>query len=87
MEDTTAKPINMTEIKLRGLLNKIAEVQLDDDPESTAMSTFLKDYDSTVSDYGNNPPVTVKFGYNRKVCRYAKKHNITEEEAFKRLYK
>lgn len=26
-------------------------------------------------------------GYNRKVCRYAKKHHITSEEAFKKLYK
>jgi len=85
MEDTTARPINTTELELRGILDKIAEAQMDSDPESTAIP-LPKDYDSTASDYGNNQPVAIKFGYNRKVCRYAKKHGITEEEAFKRLY-
>jgi hypothetical protein len=35
---------------------------------------------------GNNTQVG-KIAHNRKVIRYAKKHNITEEEAIKRLYK
>ena len=87
MEDTTANLINITEIKLRGILNKIAEAQLDDDPESTAMPTLPTEYDSTTSHHYNNQPMGIKFGYNRKVSRYAKKHHITEEEAFKILYK
>ena len=87
MEDTTVKPINTTEIELRGILDKIAEAQLNDDPESTAMPNLPTEYDSTTSHHSNNPPMAIKFGYNRKVCRYAKKHNLTEEEAFKRLYK
>ncbi len=86
MEDTTTRPINTTELELKGILNKIAETQLNDDPESTAVQ-LPKEYDSTASTYGNNSlPIDVKLGYNRKVSRYAKKHNITEEEAFKRLY-
>lgn len=85
MEDTTVRPINTTELELKGILNKIAETQLNSDPESTAIQ-LPKDYDSTASEYENNPPVAIKFGYNRKVCRYAKKYGITEEEAFKRLY-
>ena len=87
MEDTTAKPINRTEIELRGILDKIVEARLDDDPESTAMPALPTEYDSTTSHYCNNQPIAIKFGYNRKVCRYAKKYHITEEEAFKKLYK
>ena len=87
MEDTTVKPINMTEIELRGILDKIAEVQLNDDYESTAMPVLPTEYDSTTSCHSNNPPTVIKFGYNRRVSRFAKKHGITEEEAFKRLYK
>ena len=87
MEDTTVKPINTTEIELRGILDKIAETQLNDDPESTAMPTLPTEYDSTTSHHSNNSSMAIKFGYNRKVSRFAKKHGITEEEAFKRLYK
>jgi hypothetical protein len=87
MEDTTIKPINITEIELRGILDKIAEAQLDDDPESTTMPALPTEYDSTTSCHSNNPPIAIKFGYNRRVSRFAKKHGITEEEAFKRLYK
>ena len=86
MEDTTVKPINTTELELRGILDKITETQLNDDPESTAMPTLPTEYDSTISRH-NNPPIATRFGYNRKVSRYAKKHGITQEEAFKRLYK
>ena len=86
MEDTTTKPINKTEIELRGILDKIAEFQMDSDPESTVIQ-LPKEYDSTASTYGNNSlPVGIKLGYNRKVCRYAKKHGISEEKAFKILY-
>jgi len=87
MCDTTTRPINKTELELRGILDKITEVQLNDDPESTAMLTLPTEYDSTTSCYSNNPPMAIKFGYNRRVSRFAKKHGITEEEAFKRLYK
>ena len=86
MEDTTIKPINTTEIELRDILDKIAEAQLDSNPESTAMPTLPTEYDSTTSHHNNNPPMAIKFGYNRRVSRYAKKHGITQEEAFKRLY-
>ena len=87
MEDTTFKPVNMAEIELQGMLDKIAVAHLDDDPESTAMPAHPTEYDSATSYPCNNQPVAIKFGYNREVCRYAKKHGITEEEAFKRLYK
>ena len=87
MCDTTIRPINKTEIELRGILDKIAEVQLDGDSESTAIE-LPKEYSSDTSTYGNNSlPTGVKLGYNRRVSRYAKKYGITEEEAFKRLYK
>ena len=87
MCDTTTRPINKTEIELRSILNKIAETQLNDDPESTAMPTLPTEYDSTTSHHSSNSSMAIKFGYNRKVSRFAKKHGITEEEAFKRLYK
>ena len=87
MKDTTVKPIDKTDIELRGILNKIAETQLNDDPESTAIPTLPTEYDSTTSCHCNNQPTAIKFGYNRKVSRYAKKHGITADEAFKRLYK
>jgi len=81
MEDTTVKPINPTEIELQGILDKINTVETD--PTDTSMP-LPTSYDSTASP-GNNTPIDLR--HNRKVCRYAKKHKITAEEAFKRLYK
>ena len=48
-----------------------------------------RDPNDTSCDIGNNyPPITtVGYYYNRKVCRYAQKHKISCEEAFKKLYK
>ena len=83
MEDTTVKSVNTTDIELRGILDKIAEPQIDSNDTSTPLP---KEYSNTTSDLSNNS-VMIKFGHNRKVCRYAKKHGITQEEAFKRLYK
>ena len=44
-----------------------------------------KDPNDTSDDTGNR--YIGELSYNRKVCRYAKKHHITEEEAIKRLYR
>ena len=44
-----------------------------------------RDSNDTSMHEGNNFIGVLR--YNRKVCRYAKKHHITEEEAFKKLYK
>jgi hypothetical protein len=85
MEDTTVKPINTTEIELRGILDKIGS-QLDSDPNSTVVLPASYSSETATSTSYNNPPVT-NLGYNRKVYRYAKKHRITTEQAFKRLYK
>lgn len=35
----------------------------------------------------NNVGEPIKLYYNRKVCRFAKKHKLSYDEAFKRLYK
>lgn len=86
MEDTTVKPINMTEIELRGILDEINAIQLDSDPNSTTILPTSYSSETATSTSCNNPPV-INLSYNRKVCRYAKKHKITVEQAFKRLYK
>jgi len=84
MENNTAvQPINITEIELTGILDKVAQEQLNSDPSST-MIELPTSYDSTAS-HSNN--ILINLRHNRKVCRYAKKHKITTEEAFKRLYK
>lgn len=58
------------------------------DPNSTA-TPLPRDPNDTSCDIGNDyPPVTTAgYYYNRKVSRYAQKHKISCEEAFKRLYK
>ena len=86
MEGTTVKPIDTVEIELRGILDKINTLQLDSDPNSTAVLPTSYSSETTTSTSYDNPPV-INLGYNRKVCRYAKKHKITVEQAFKRLYK
>ena len=81
MYNTSNKPINLTEIELQGILDKINIVETD--PTDTSMP-LPTSYDSTAS-HSNNIPIDLR--HNRKVCRYARKHKITTEEAFKRLYK
>ena len=44
-----------------------------------------KDPNDTSMEGGNNFIGVLR--HNRKVCRYAKKHHITEEEAIRKLYK
>ena len=44
-----------------------------------------RDPNDTSTEGNNNFIGTLR--HNRKVCRYAKKHHITEEEAFRKLYK
>lgn len=83
MYDTSNKPVNPIEIELQGILDRVAQEQLNSDPSST-MIKLPTSYDSTASS-NNNIPIDLR--HNRKVCRYAKKHKITCEEAFKRLYK
>ena len=83
MHDTTVKPINPIEIELQGILDRVAQEQLNSDPSST-MTELPTSYDSTAS-HSNN--ILIDLRHNRKVCRYAKTHKITCEEAFKRLYK
>ena len=83
MHDTTVKPINPIEIELQGILDRVAQEQLNSDLSST-MPELPTSYDSTASSSSNTP---IDLRHNRKVCRYAKKHKITCEEAFKRLYK
>ena len=91
MEDTTVKPINTTEIELCGILDKIAEVQLNDDPNSTAVELPTSYSNTSQRPSGNDVQfdscIPEDIVYNREVRRYAKKHNITYEKAFKRLYK
>jgi len=86
MEDTTIKPVDNVEVELRGILDKINTLQLESDPNSTAVLPTSYSSETATSTSYNNPPIT-NLGYNRKVCRYAKKHKITVEQAFKRLYK
>ena len=87
MEDTTARPINSTELELKSILSEIKQkLDTSDATSTTALENLPTEYDSTTSTSNNQPDCFIK-GYNRKVCRYAKKHSITEEEAFKRLYK
>ena len=81
MHDTSNKPVDPVDIKLRGILNQIDPVEVDPTDTSVQLPTS---YDSTASQ-SNNIPVDLR--HNRKVCRYAKKHKISTEEAFKRLYK
>ena len=82
--NTTVQPINTTEIELVGILDKVAQEKLKSNPDSTA-TELPTSYDNTSTTNNVGPEITN--WYNRKVCRYAKKHNITEEEAFKKLYK
>ena len=88
MENNTApKPINITEIELTGILDRVAQEQLNSDPKST-MPELPTSYDNTATSNNNYPEnINYTYYYNRKVSRYAKKHKITCEEAFKRLYK
>ena len=91
MENNTAvQPINTTEIELVGILDKVAQEKLKSNPDSTAIE-LPTSYDSTATSNNNwpksYPAVNILPGYNREVRRYAKKHNLTDEEAFKRLYK
>ena len=81
MHDTSNKPVDPIDIKLRGILNQIDPIEVNPTDTSVQLPTS---YDGTASQ-GNNIPVDLR--HNRKVCRYAKKHKITAEEAFKRLYK
>lgn len=86
---TTAKPIDITDItkiKLQDILDEIDILQLDSDPNSTVVLPTSYSSETTTSTLYNNPPV-INLSYNRKVCRYAKRHKITVEQAFKRLYK
>ena len=85
MENSTmTQPINLTELKLIGILDKVAQEQLNSDPDSTAME-LPTSYDSTSTT--NNIGEPIKLYYNRKVARFAKKHKLSYDEAFKRLYK
>ena len=84
MENSTeVRPINLTKIRTELALNEVDK--LDDDPNDTSYHRRSDPNDTSTT---NNDFPALNFQcYNRKVCRYAKKHNITEEEAFKRLYK
>lgn len=88
MDTTINTPIDRTDIELKHLEAKITEAILEADPDSTA-TPVPRDSNDTSSDFRyNNPPImTIGGSYNRKVCRYAKKHKISCKEAFKRLYK
>jgi len=88
MENNTAvQPINITEIELTGILDKVVQEQHNSDPSSTAIE-LPTSYDSTATSNNNYPGnINYSYYYNRKVSRYAKKHKITCEQAFKRLYK
>ena len=86
MEDTTVKPINCTEIELKGILSKIKQKFGDSDTTSTAVLENLPtEYDNTTSSSSNSGPINRL--YNRKVWRYARAYKISVEAAFKRLYK
>ena len=52
--------------------------------DTTLNTNYIKS--PTEVDAYDNDLYDVK-GYNRKVCRYAKKHKISGAEAFNRLYK
>ena len=82
--NTTAQPINVTEIELVGILDKVAQEKLKSNPDSTAIE-LPTSYDSTSTT--NNIGEPIKLYYNRKVARFAKKHKLSYDEAFKRLYK
>ena len=81
MHDTTVKPVDPVDIELRGILHQIDPVQVEPYDTSTPLPTS---YDNTASSNNFGP---VNRLYNRKVWRYAKAHNISAEDAFKRLYK
>ena len=86
MEDTTVKPINCTEIELKGILSKTKQKFGDSDTTSTAtLENLPTEYDNTTSSSSNSGPINRL--YNRKVWRYARAHKISVEAAFKRLYK
>lgn len=74
-----------TEIELMGILKEVDPIQVEAGDTSTPLPTS---YDNTMQTPSNNgSPDIINLSYNRKVCRYARKHRITVEEAFKRLYK
>lgn len=74
-----------TEIELLGILREVDPIQTETSNTSTSLPTS---YDNTMQTPSNNgSPNIINLSYNRKVYRYAKKHRITVEEAFKRLYK
>lgn len=52
--------------------------------DTTLNTNYVKS--PTEVDESDNDIYAIK-GYNRKVCRYAKKHKMSDAEAFKRLYK
>ena len=82
--NTTVQPINTTEIELVGILDKAAQEKLKSNPDSTA-TELPTSYDSTSTT--NNVGEPIKLYYNRKVVRFAKKHKLSYDKAFKRLYK
>ena len=88
MDTTINTQVDLAEIELRNIAAKITQSTLNSNPDSTA-TQVLKDPNDTSCDIGNNYPPITNYGsyYNRKVIRYAQKHKISCEEAFKRLYK
>ena len=89
--DTIVRPINLTEIELTGILDKITQEQLNSDPNSTTVELPTSYSNTSQRPSGNDVQfdscIPEDIVYNREVRRYAKKHNITYEKDFKILYK
>lgn len=69
--------------ELRGILKEVAPVEV-----AETSAPLPTEYDSTMHTSTNcGEKLSINIVYNREVRRYAKKHNISEEEAFKKIYK
>ena len=86
MDDTTVQPINPTKVLLELELERARRLNRAFNDTSNTQC-----YNPNDTSYKPEPvpdaPINIVLGYNRKVYRYAKKHKISPEKAFKRLYK
>ena len=94
MENSTeTRPINVTKINLEMELQRAFQMRKSINDTSNTQGynpndTSYKSEENLLDGIPNSiPMVDVDYGYNREVRRYAKKHNLSCEKAFKRLYK